>query len=74
MLAEKSDTHLSLFKDGSEAVFFSTKEQLLEKVKYYLQHETERKAIATAGLARCQQSGYSHEGRLSQVLHTIETL
>ena len=74
MLAEKSDTHLSLFEDGSEAVFFSTKEQLLEKVKYFLEHQDERKAIARAGLARCLQSGYSHEGRLSQVLHTIEML
>jgi spore maturation protein CgeB len=74
MLAEKSDTHLSLFEDGNEAVFFNTKEQLLEKVKYFLEHEDERKAIARAGLARCLQSGYSHERRLSQVLHTIEVL
>ena len=74
MLAEKSAVHLSLFDSEKEAVFFTAKEELLEKVKYYLEHEEERKAIAEAGLRRCRQSGYSHEGRLSGVVNTIATL
>ena len=74
MLAEKSDVHESLFKEGKEAGFFTVKEQLLEKVKYYLQHEEERKAIAAAGFARCKQSGYSHEERLKVVIGQIAGL
>lgn len=71
MLAEKSDVHLSLFEDGKEAVFFTTKEELLEKVKYYLVHAEERRAIAEAGLKRCRDSGYSHQKRLEKVLDQI---
>ncbi|MEO6838395.1 MAG: glycosyltransferase, partial [Ginsengibacter sp.] len=71
MLAEKSTAHLSLFADGREAVFFTAKEELLEKVKYYLEHEEERKSIAEAGLKRCRDSGYSHQKRLEKVLDQI---
>lgn len=74
MLAEKSVVHLSLFEADKEAVFFTTKEQLLHKVKYYLQHSDERKAIAAAGLARCDNNGYSHEERLKQVINTVSSL
>jgi len=74
MLAEKSEVHESLFKDGKEAAFFTVKEQLLEKVNYYLRHEEERKAIAATGLARCKQSGYSHEERLKGVMRQIMDL
>jgi len=71
MLAEKSGVHEELFKDGREAVFFESKEELLEKVKYYLAHSEERKAIAKAGYERCLNSGYSHEARLKDVLEKI---
>ena len=71
MLAEKSDVHQELFKDGHEAVFFENKEELLGKVKYYLSHSQERKAIANAGYNRCISSGYSHEERLREVLRKI---
>ncbi len=69
MLAEKSEIHLSLFEEGKEAVYFETKEELLRKVKYYLDHDSERKAIAKAGYHRCISSGYSHEARLENVIN-----
>lgn len=71
MLAEKSAIHEELFKGDHEAVFFESKEELLEKVKYYLAHDDERKAIAKAGFERCISSGYSHEERLREVLEKI---
>ena len=71
MLAEKSGVHELLFDDGKEAGFFETKEDLLEKVQYYLAHSEERKAIAKAGYERCLSSGYSHEERLKKVLQKI---
>lgn len=71
MLAEKSSVHLSLFEDKKEAVFFNSKEELLQKVKYYLIHPEERIRIANAGLMRCLNSGYSHKERLKKVLETI---
>lgn len=71
MLAEKSNAHLSLFEDKKEAVFFETKEELLEKVKYYLTNEEERNKIAEAGLERCKNSGYSHKDRMEYVVNKI---
>jgi len=38
-----------LFEEDREMVFFSSKEELLEKIMYYKQHDTERKAVARQG-------------------------
>ena len=71
MLAEKSDLHLNLFVPDKEAVFFETKEELLQKVKYFMVHTNERESIAKAGLAACKNNNYSHVGRLKEVIKNI---
>jgi spore maturation protein CgeB len=68
MLAERTDEHLRLFEEGKEAAYFSSNEELLEKVRYYLGHEEERRTIAAAGRQRCLDSGYSHHERLKYML------
>ena len=70
MLAERTDEHLALFEEGIEAEYFDSNEELLDKVRYYLSHEDERKRIAAAGRERCVRSGYSNEDRLSKMLET----
>lgn len=40
------------FKIGEEIVFYHNKEDLAEKIRYYLEHEQEREAIADAGYRR----------------------
>lgn len=71
MLAERSIEHLSLFQEGKEAVFFESKEELLEKVIYYSNHKDERQKIALAGYQRCINSGYSYSERLSRVMQIL---
>lgn len=71
MMAERTDEHLSMFEENKEAVYFSSKEELLEKCKYYLVHDSERKSIALAGRKRCITSGYSNEGMIRSAFKLI---
>lgn len=73
MLAERTVEHSRLFAEGTEAAYFDadSDQELLDKVRYYLAHETERQAIAEAGLRRSQRSGYSHHDRLTWMLGQV---
>jgi len=41
-----------LFDIGKEIAIYTTPEELLEKCRFYLEHESEREAVAEAGLTR----------------------
>lgn len=71
LLAERTSEHTRLFEDGKEAVFFSSKEELLNRCKYYLNHPNERKQIAQAGLLRCRNSGYSNDDMIRRVIRLV---
>lgn len=72
MLAERSPRHIELFQEGEEAVFFTSEQELLDKVQYYLRHPQIRNRIAAAGRKRVVESGYDHESRLKQLLSIVE--
>lgn len=71
MLAERTEDHLKLFEEGKEAQYFGTKEELLEKIRYYLGNPQRREEIAKAARARCLGSGYSHHDRLRWMLERV---
>lgn len=71
MMAERTSEHLAMFEEEKEAAYFSSNEELLEKCRYYLEHESERNQIAEAGLQRCLHSGYSNEGMIRKVLQNV---
>ncbi len=68
MLAERTNEHTYLFKEGVEAEFFVDNKELLKKVKYYLAHEDERSKIAENGYLRCKQNDYSFDNRIKEIL------
>jgi spore maturation protein CgeB len=71
LLAERTDDHLALFEEGKEAEFFGSKEEMKDKIRFYLDHENTRKKIAIAGRERCLRSAYASAEQLSHVLAKI---
>jgi len=74
MLAERTEEHLDLFTEKVEAEFFSSDEELIRKVEFYLENQEKRKRIAAAGRERCINTGYSNHDRLKKVLTAIGTI
>lgn len=73
-LGERTPHHQEFFKEGEEAEFFESTQELLEKIKYYLKHEKKRKAIAQAGYQRLKKSPYAYQDRARQILKIFKKL
>lgn len=71
LMAERTVEHERLFKDGEEAVFFSSNQELLEKCKYYLSRPAECKRVTENGYLRCINSGYSNDEMVRSVLNQL---
>jgi len=63
----------NLFEIGKEIEIFHTKEELLEKVRYYLEHEKEREDIARRGWERAIKD-YDVKLCVPKLLATIDEL
>jgi len=71
MLAERTDEQLNMFKEGVEAEYFSGNTEMIEKVKFYLEHDKERSTIAENARQRCLDGGYSFTERAKQILSEL---
>ena len=71
MLAERTDEHLRLFEEGREAAYFSSHNELVDKIRYYLANESERARIARAGYERCIRDGYSFDNRIREIVERL---
>jgi spore maturation protein CgeB len=67
-LSERTDEVLSFFEEGEEIECFSSVDELMEKAAYYIEHETLRQRIASAGLARVRRSPYSYTDHIQTIL------
>ena len=50
----------------------AVRDELLEKVRYYLEHSDERARVAAGGRQRCLTSGYDNAARLAGALEEIQ--
>ncbi|WP_166240469.1 CgeB family protein [Paenibacillus turpanensis] len=58
------------YKPGEEIVTYSSPEELIQKLDYYLNHEEERRSIALRALERTRRE-HTYANRLTQMLQII---
>lgn len=72
LLAERTDSHLRFFKEGSEAEFFSTVDEAAEKISYYLSNHDARTRIASAGYNRFLSEDYTVDRFMGDCARSVE--
>lgn len=74
LLAERSEGHLQRFKEDEEAVFFSTFDELVEKIRRYLPDEAARQRIAAAGCLRAARDGYHNDRQVELIVERVRAI
>jgi hypothetical protein len=74
LLVERSEGHLARFVEDEEAVFFSTIEECVEKIRRYLPDEAARKKIAAAGRVRAERSGYHNDRQMGLIVERVKEI
>ena len=71
MIAERTSEHSRIYKEDKEAVFFSSKEELLTKVKYYLKNHKKRKEIQKSGYNMIKSSKYQYMNMVNLIFNDL---
>ena len=70
LLCEKTDELNKYYKIGKEVIVFENKEDLRQKIDYYLQHEEERKQIARAAYERTIKE-HTWSNRFEEIIKAV---
>jgi spore maturation protein CgeB len=68
MLAERTDDLMQMFKEDEEACFFSTVDELVNKVNWLLENSEIRERIAKAGQRRVWTDGHDVNSRAQEFI------
>ena len=72
LMCERTPLMQEFYREDVEAAMFSSKEELVEKCGWYLQHDSERQQVATAGRKRCLEDGHDAVSRMRQWLQDMQ--
>jgi spore maturation protein CgeB len=72
MLNERTEEHLTLFAEGRDAAYFESPEELVDKVRHYLDNDSERERIRKAGYTRTIAGGHTYRDRLMQIARMVQ--
>lgn len=67
-IMSRHDNYHGMIEAGTDFIDFASKEEMLEKAEYYLEHESERKKIASQGYEKTVKL-YSIENTLKILLN-----
>jgi len=70
LLTSDADNLTDYYEDGKEIVIYKDINDMIDKIKYYLEHNQEREAIAQAGYERTLRE-HTYEKRFSNIFKTI---
>ena len=71
LLSERTPVMQELFAEGIEAEFFTSADECLDKVRFYLNNGAARKQITQAGYYRVTTSGHDIYSRMIQWLEDV---
>jgi spore maturation protein CgeB len=74
LMAERSEGHMQRFKEDEEAVFFSSFDELAEKIRRYLPDEATRRRIAAAGCRRAARDGYHNDRQVELIVERAQLI
>jgi spore maturation protein CgeB len=74
LCAQRTREHEALYRDGEEAVFWSTPEECAQHCKRLLTDGRRRRSIALKGRLRCIHNGTYNEPTVARILAEIEMI
>ncbi len=74
LLAERSEGHMTRFREDEEAVFFTGFEECAEKIRRYLPDVAARERIAHAGRERAVRDGYGNDAQVTKIIDRVRAV
>jgi spore maturation protein CgeB len=74
LLSEHSDDLATLYREGVEAEFFRSGDELIAKLHRYVADEALRRSVAEAGYRRVVADGHDVISRMRQVINWVNEL
>jgi len=71
LLTSDADNLTDYYQDGKEIVIYKDIDDMINKIKYYLEHNQERERIAKAGYERTLRE-HTYEKRFNNIFKTIQ--
>lgn len=71
MLTDRTDEQREFLDEDKETVFFSCVTEMIEKIRYFLNRDSERQTIAEAGYARITRGRNTYRDRLEIILRLV---
>lgn len=71
LITDAKSNLATLFKPGVEVETYTSKEELVEKIEYYLKHDNEREKIAKAGHARTL-ADHTYKKRMAELVNILQ--
>lgn len=74
MVSPYTEDLASMFLEDKEVIFYRNREEFVDKIKYYLQHDEKRLQIANNGYMRLIQDGHEVGDRVKYIMKWYEDL